>query len=319
MNKLPALFAFLMAGSFPALVNAQIYGPTTTFTEMLSVGIQANSINGKALGGQYSVKGRGLATTNLYQLGSNGLFTGSNGAAAFTTNLNESFSYTATARSADSVSTVGLSGTVSSGNYAIQSGNMGGEERGIAVARDTFSMQNGTASVMNVGAFVGKTNTVERVGTLKTAVASTTNRRSANSTNNQFQFESEASSSIFSVSGNGVTAITGGGFQGGLTPSSKDVDITQLNGGTCGALSNCAQGESFNLTHQIRPGDNSRSLTASPTSVSQPGYVDLEYSAGGTTAGAIGIPNTNRSLTALGGGAGTSSSLTKTQELTVFR
>ena len=117
MKKLPALFALLMAGSFPAIANAQIYGPTTTFTEQLSVGVQANSINGKALGGQYSVKGSGLATTNLYKLGSNGLFTVSNGAAAFTTNLNESFSYNATARSADSVSTVGLSGTVSSGNY----------------------------------------------------------------------------------------------------------------------------------------------------------------------------------------------------------
>ena len=84
-------------------------------------------------------------------------------------------------------------------------------------------------------------------------------------------------------------------------------------------MSRCAQGDSFNLKHNIRRGDDSNDLTASPTSVSHPGYVQFEYIAGGTSSGALGIPNTNRSLTALAGGAGTSSSLTKSQELTVFR
>ena len=172
---------------------------------------------------------------------------------------------------------------------------------------------------MNVGSYVGKTNSVERSGSLKTAVASTTNSRTATSTNNQFGFRSEANSSVFSVSGSGVTEITGGGFQGGITPSNNDVDISELTGGTCGALSRCSQANSFSLSHHIRRGDNSASLTASPTSVSSPGYIEKEYIAGGTSSGAIGIPNTDRSLTALAGGAGTSSSLTKTQRLTVFR
>ena len=128
----------------------------------MSIGVQANNINGKALGENFSVDGSGLATANLYKLDSNGLFTGANGAAAFATNINENFSYNATARSADSVMTVGLSGTVTSGKYALQS--MSGEEGGVAVPRDTFSLQNGLSSVMNVGGFMGKTNSVKRLG-----------------------------------------------------------------------------------------------------------------------------------------------------------
>ena len=317
--KTPALFFILLAGVFPVSSNAQIVGPQTTFTEQLSIGVLSNAVTGRALGGEFSVDGSGLATTNLYQLDSNGLFTGSNGAAAFTTNINEAFSYNATARSADSVSTVGLSGTVTSGNYSLQSGSMSGEEGGVAVPRDTFSLQNGLNSVMNVGEYMGKTNSVRRSGSLQTAVTRTVNSRGASSTNNQVRFNSEANSSVFSASGSGVTEITAGGFQGGVTPSNNDVDITVLNGGTCGVLSKCAQGDSFSLTHEVRRGDDSSSLTASPSSVNNPGYIQFEYTAGGTTSGSLGIPNTDRSLTALDGGAGTSSSLTKTQQLTVFR
>ena len=318
MKTIPAISICLLAGSFPLLANAQITGPKMVLTEQLSVQVQPNTIQGKALGGQYSVSGNGLATANLFQLDSNGLFTGAGGT-AFTTNNNESFSYTSIARSADPLSTVSLQGNVLSGNYSVQTGSMSGEEGGVAVVRDTFTIQNSLPSIMNVGSYMGKTNSVKRSGMLTTSVATSNNSRLASSTNDQVRFSSEAQSSFFNVAGSGVTAITGGGFQGGTTAGASDVEITALTGATCAGVSSCAAGGAFDLTHKIRAGDSSQSLVATPTSVRNAGYVNREFTAGGTTSGDMGIPNTNRSLTVLGGGAGTSSELTKTQKLTVFR
>ena len=318
MRTIPAFSICLLAGSFPLAANAQLIGPSTVLTEQLSITVQPNTIQGNALGGEFSVSGNGLATANLFQLDQNGLFTGSNSAASFTTNNNESFSYLSTARSADTLSTVGLQGTVSSGNFSVQTGSMSGEESGIAVTRDTFAIQNGLPSTMNVGSYMGKTNSVKRSAILTTAFASSDISRSAISTNDQVRFSSEAQSSLFNVAGSGVTAITGGGFQGGTSAASNAVDITAITGATCDGLSNCAQGDAFDLMHVIRAGDNSDSFTAASTSVSHPGYIQHEKSAGGTTSGAVGIPNTNRTLTVLGGGAATTSELTQTQELTIF-
>ena len=133
------------------------------------------------------------------------------------------------------------------------------------------------------------------------------------------RFSSKAQSSLFNVSGSGVSAVTNGGFEGGVTAASNAVAISTLAGSRCTAPSNCGQGGAFDVMQITRSGQSAESFTATPTRVSRPGYGEIEFSAGGTTAGAIGINSTNRSLTVLGGGAGTSSRLTKTQKLTVFR
>ena len=318
-NTLPAISFFLIAGSFPLHAFAQIQGPTTTFNESLSIGILPNTVKGNALGGNFAVTGSGLAATNLFQLDTNGLFTGSNGAPAFTTNLNESFLYNSSARSADTVTSVGLSGAVSSGNYSILSGSASGTETNIPVAADTFSIQNGSASILNVGAYMGKTNSAERTGRLTTSVATTDNSRMVSSTNDQVKFSSKALSSKFNVTGDGVSGVVNGGFIGGQTAASNAVAMTALSGAACTAPSRCAQGGAFDVMHTVRAGQDAESFSATSTNVSRPGYGELDFLAGGTTAGAIGITNTDRSLTVIGGGAGTSSKLTKTQKLTVFR
>ena len=319
MKSIPAMSICLLAGFFPLATEAQITGPTMVLKESLNTTVLPNRISGTAQGGNFAVTGNGLATTNLFKLDTNGLFTGTQAAPAFTTNLNETFSYSSTARSSDSLSTVSLRGTINSGNYSIQSGRMSGEENGIAVARDTFAIQNGSPSSMNVGKFMGKTNSVTRTGSLSTSFSSTDNSRTVQSTNDQVDFSSEGHSSKFQVAGSGMSAVTAGGFQGGQTAANNDVDISALIGGTCEGLSNCATGGAFDLMHEIRVGDDSKSLTASPDSVSHPGYGTRGFTVGGTTAGAISIPNTSRELKVVGGGAGTSSSLRQTNILTVFR
>lgn len=295
-----------------------------TFSKQLTLNTSQNQISGLRQGGEFSVIGNGLATVTLPSLNATGGFTGSNGASAFTTNLNSSFSYSSTARGADNsagAATIALSGNILSlQDFSKQTGRRSGREFSAATdGRGSIAITNGSASpAVNVSNHSGESATASRSSSLRTSTSETSYSRTAYSKNEQQGFQSEAQASLFEVSGSGISAITNGGFTGGLTTDGDSVPITALAGGGCGVGSSCANGDSFNTSHLIRNGQNSAVLSASPTDVTAPGYGIVTRYSGGTTAGGITVNSTSRNLQVVGGGAGTKSSLSYESSLSVF-
>ena len=295
-----------------------------TFSKQLILNARQNQISGLRQGGEFSLTGNGLATVTFPSLNATGGFTGSNGASAFTTNLNSSFSYLSTARGADNsagAATIALSGNVLSlQDFSKQTGRRSGREFSTATdGRGTLSITNGSASPsVSVSNHSGESATANRSSSLRTSTSEASYSRTAYSENEQQSFQSEAQASLFEVSGSGISAVTNGGFTGGLTTDGDSVAITALAGGGCGVGSSCANGDSFNTLHHIRNGQNSAVLSASPTDVTAPGYGIVTRYSGGTTAGGITVNSTSRDLQVVGGGAGTKSSLSYESSLSVF-
>jgi hypothetical protein len=137
-------------------------------------------------------------------------------------------------------------------------------------------------------------------------------RRIATSSNDQATFTSERQSARFQAGGSGLAAVTAGGIGlGGTTALGDDPVQTALTGGTNQA------GVAFTKSQEVRTGQAGAATEATSTAVTQPGYGIFTNTLGGTTAGAIAGTNMN-TVTAVMGGAGTSSTLSVVQSMTAF-
>ena len=315
----------------------------TVSTNAVQLTLTKAGINqtGVTQGGIFSIQGNGLDTVAnnkppiLPTISAAGLVSSD---AKVTSVLNQPFSFTVTARQAD---TVGAGGAVATnaGRHTGQFADMTTKTTTAHTANlnnqgvDQNAANKGILTISNAGAIALAAGIYS--GSTATGIISTTqagrysqveNRRIVSSSNTQNVTNSDTQQAKFSVAGNGVAAVTDGGLALGKDTGGNAVNaaavgtsigIEALAGGTCSQASNCGSGGQFNLTNEVTANQASVAMTATSTDATTPAYGIVDFTVGGTTAGAIVMTNLN-TVTVVGGGAGTSSSLSQVGELTAF-
>jgi hypothetical protein len=310
-NAFRAAFTAVVATSLaaPAFANT-----VSTNAVQLTVSQAANNQTGVTQGGQFAIQGNGLTAATIPTLTAAGLLAVAN-TAGFTAAENTSFSYLGTARQAD---TVGAGGAIAA-NAGRHTGTFSDmtTKTSNGAALGTLSITAAGVASIAAGAGAGSTATGIVSSTNAGRYAQVENRRVVTSANTQNITNSDVQQTKFSANGNGMQAVTNGGFSDIGTALGVAIAPTVLTGAGCGGTSACAGGGAFNLTNEVTAGQNGVAMTVSSTDATTPAYGVVDFSAGGTTAGAITFTNLN-TVAVLGGGAGTSSSLSKVGELTAF-
>lgn len=297
-----------------ALASPALANTIQTNATQLTLTQAANSQTGVSQGGQFAISGSGLTLATLPTISTAGQVAVAN-AAGFTAAENTTFSYLATARQADSlaagtniaaanlytgtfsdVTSSSSTGVGTLGTLTISAAGVGA----IAAGSGSGSTATGIFSSKNAGRF-----------------ASVENRRIVSSSNAQNITNSDVQQAKFSANGAGIEAITAGGFSNSSVALGAAIVSTALAGGTCGGTSTCALGGAFNLTQETTPNQAASALNVTSIELTTPSYGIVDYTAGGTTAGAITFTNIN-TVAVVGGGAGTTSSLSQVGELTAF-
>jgi hypothetical protein len=299
-----------------ALTSPALANTVQTNATQLTLTQAANSQTGVSQGGQFAISGSGLTLATLPVISTAGKVTVAN-AAGFTANQNATFSYLATARQADSlaVGTNIAAANLSTGTFSdVTSSSSTG-------AGTLGTLTINAAGVAATSAGAGSGSTATGIFSSKNAgrFASVENRRIVSSANTQNITNSDAQQAKFSANGAGIDAITAGGFSNSSVALGAAIVSTALAGGTCanGAGSTCALGGAFNLTQETTATQAASAMNVTSTALTTPSYGIVDYSAGGTTAGAITFTNIN-TVAVVGGGAGTTSSLSQVGELTAF-
>ena len=298
----------------PAFANT-----VATNAVQLTVTQAANNQTGVTQGGQFAISGSGLTTgvgaATIPAISAAGLVSVSNDP-GFIAGINTNFSYLATMRQAD---TVGAGAAVAAN---------GGRHTGTFSDMTTkTSVGNGTVGTLAITAAGAATLAAGAgAGSTATGIVSTTNagryaqienRRIVSSSNAQNITNSDVQQAKFSANGNGVGAVTNGGFSNLATGLGTALAPLALAGAGCTAGTNCATTGSFNLTNEVTASQDGTAMTVTGANATTPSYGIVDFSAGGTTAGAITFTNIN-SVAVLGGGAGTTSSLSQVGEMTAF-
>lgn len=295
--------------SSPALANT-----VQTNATQLTLTQAANSQVGVTQGGAFAISGSGLTLATIPTIAATGQVAVAN-AAGFTAALNTNFSYLATARQADTVS-VGVNIAGANLNTGTVSDVTSKSSRGTA-ALGTLTINGAGVAAIAAGAGAGSTATGIFSSKNAGRFSSVENRRIVSSANTQNITHSDVQQAKFSANGDGLTAVTNGGFSNVATGLGAAIVSTVMAGGTCGAGSTCIGLGAFDLTQETTANQAASIMNASSTELTTPSYGITDYSAGGTTAGLITFSNIN-TVAVVGGGAGTTSSLSKVGELTAF-
>lgn len=279
---------------------------TSLNATQLSVTVAPISVTGTTLGASVNALGSGLTADAVVPTISNtGALTAG---ATMTAAANTSFNLDVTARAADTApvqtalsSTQGMSNSM----FGSQSGTFSSANTTGATLAIT-----GTTATTAAGDGIGTSATASFTSTLGSGIGESTVRRIATSTNNQTTFTAERQGAMFQFGGSGLTAVTGGRLEAATLGNTSA--ITVANGGAT------QTDVAFTVTSETRTGQAGvAALSSNSTSLSIPAYGEVAAAYGGTTAGAI-APTSINAMTVLSGGAGTTSSLSLVQSLTVF-
>ena len=312
-NSFRAAVTAVAATAFaaPAFANT-----VATNAVQLTVTQAANKQVGVTQGGQFAIQGNGLAAAaTIPTITAAGQVAVAN-AAGFTSAENASFSYLATARQADTVGT-GANIAGNAGRHTGTFSDMTTQSSAGNGVLGAISISAAGVAAISAGSGAGSTATGIISSTNAGRYAQIENRRVVTSANTQNITNSDVQQTKFSANGNGVQAVTDGGFSNVATGLGAAITATALAGGTCGGTSACANNGSFNLTNEVTAGQSGTAMSVTSTDVTTPSYGVVDFAVGGTTAGNITFTNLN-TVAVLGGGAGTSSSLSQVGELTAF-
>jgi hypothetical protein len=216
------------------------------------------------------------------------------------------FSYAASARTADVAATANALGTslVPTTGFGNQSGSYSASGNG------TITLNGSGSATAAAGTGQGSTASATFSSTTTSDVAATSVRRIASSSNDQATFTATRQGSSFAASGSGLEEVTAGGL---ATAAAGDAPaITALAGG------GSQTGTTFTSANSALVGQASSSITASSTNVTQAGYGVVSNTLGGTTAGAITATPGINGLAVLTGNQGTRSDLSVIQSLSAF-
>ncbi|MEB3276089.1 MAG: hypothetical protein VKM92_03890 [Cyanobacteriota bacterium] len=289
-----------------AVVPLAVQANTTINATQLSVSVAPISVSGSTLGGSLTAQGTGITSVAVPTLDSAGALTaGANMAAA----ANTVFNLDLTARTADTTPVAtAMSATVAvpTSNFGYQEGtfsNIGSVAAALAI--------NGTTPAINVGNSIGASATAIFSTTMSSGIAETGVRRVATSTNEQSSFDAERQAAAFKFGGSGLEEVTAGGM------------ITNAARGEAPVIEGYAGGETqtdvaFNVNAYSREGQDTTVINATSTTLEIPAYGQVNAAFGGTTGGAIDPVSIN-AMTVNSGGAGTSSTLSVIQSMSVFR
>ena len=290
-------------------------GHKVTHAKQVSVTRAANSMSGTALGGSYTVSGAGLTNVvipTISAVGVVGLGAASNTAAADTT-----FSYSGSVGQGD------IANTATTQVAGLGAGSFGDMT---TKASDTTATAVGTITISAAGAVAAaagagtgssvtgifSTNSTGRNGSIE-------NRRVATSGNTQMIVDSDRQETSATASGSNLAAMTnfGLGSNGGAAAGALGTAhaATPMAGAVAPTATGLANG--FTASANITDGQNTAAMGLTSVNVTRPAYGIVNEQAGGTTAGALTFTNLN-TITAVGGGAGTTSSLSFIQEMTAF-
>lgn len=304
LASIAAMSALVMA----PYANAQ----SITNATQLKVDLAANSISGIKQGGSAAISGNGLATAAVTQpvLSSAGAFTA---AVSATVTADSAFSYAVSGYSADTAATTtALINTAAQAapttTFGVQSGRFTDTVGGGAIAISATGVV--TASQATT---VGATVTSLASTSLDNGFASTSFQRAGTATNAQSSFSAERQASSASMSGSGVTVAAGGLSKLGDAVAGVVATVTD------GAATLPTDGSAFSLNKTVVAGQASAILTASNTSVTQPGYGIASTTFGGTKQATLaGFTVNGMTVDTTGSTAGTSASLTAVSSFSVF-
>lgn len=309
----------ILRGALVSVAAASIAAPglantVSTNAIQLTTVQAANAQTGVTQGGQFAIQGTGLASITIPSINSAGVVTVNN-TAGFTTNLNDTFNYTATIRQADTQNATTVIGTPNSGTFSdtTTKSSVGNAAGTLA----SLSISNVGVAALSAGGGAGQTATGIISTTAAGRYAQIENRRIVSSSNTQNLTDSDVQQAKMVVKGVGMSAVTNGGFSSIAGAAGTVVASTDLAGGGCGAGSSCNNGTAFNIDVQRTASQTALDFDVSSTGANKPGYGIVDHSVGGTTAGAIAITGIN-SVGVTAGGAGTSASLSMVGELTAF-
>ena len=311
-----------MAAAASALTLPALANTVSTNAIQITATRAANSQTGTTQGGIYAFQGTGLTNVTIPTISAAGVVDVANtGGISTTQNLIHNF--TGTIRQADTVNGQQVIGVLNTGTF----GDMTTKTSGTLTA----AANRATIEISNVGAVT--IDAGDQAGSSVTGIISTTaagrfsqveNRRVTSAANTQNITNSDVQQTKYVVAGEGVDALTDGGFNNvtGALGVAVLVTVSQYNDGAadsdgCGAGSLCAAGNLFNIENEVTPSQNSATLNVTSTAANKPGYGIIDHSVGGTTAGNVAIQDINV-VTAEAGGAGTTSSLSMIGELTAF-
>jgi hypothetical protein len=298
--------AVMAVAAASAAIPLAAQANTSLNATQLSVTVAPISVTGTTLGASVNALGSGLTANGVVPtIDAVGALTAGNNMAAA---ANSSFNLDVTARAADTApvvtalsSTQGLSNSV----FGSQSGTFSSANTTGATLAIT-----GTTATTAPGDGIGTSASASFTSTMGTGIGESTVRKIATSTNNQTTFTAERQGAMFQFGGSGLEAVTAGGL--GTTGLGASPTITPVTGG------NTQAGVAFTVTAETRTGQAAVAAnSSSSTALSIPAYGEVTAAYGGTTAGAITPSNIN-AMTVLSGGAGTTSSLSLVQSLTVF-
>jgi hypothetical protein len=295
----------ITASSLPFAAKA---GPlTTTNATQLSVTVAPISVGGSLLGGYVSSSGSGLTAGTSPVLDAVGALSGG---ATITAALGTNFAYSVEARTADAA-LPGASAVVTAAAPATRSyGSQTGKMTSAAAVSATLAISDVMGATVTVGTGEGATATAIRSVSMANGNTDNVTRRIASSTNDQATFTSERQASQFSASGSGLTAVTAGGLFG-TTAAGTAPTVVALAGGAEQA------GVAFTRANAVRTGQSGVAIAASTSTVTQPAYGTSTNTMGGISGGAIATTGFNN-MTVIGGGAGTTSTLSLVQSMTAF-
>jgi hypothetical protein len=297
--------AMVAATAASALIPLTAQADTSMNATQLSVKVAPISVTGTTLGASVNALGTGLtgAATAIPTISNTGALTaaGTVGADADTT-----FNLDLTARAADTAPvTTALSATV-----GLSSSMFGKQEGTFSSASDATLAITGTTAAVSAGTGIGSTASASFTSSAGTDVGSTTATKAASASNNQTTFTAERQAAAFELGGSGLTAVTAGGI--GTAALGAAPTITAAAGGLA------QDGVAFTRTNEVRTGQAGvAAQSADSTALSIPAYGQVSAAYGGTTAGTI-TPTSVNAMTVTGGGAGTTSTMSLVQSMSVF-
>ena len=293
--------------------------PTLTHAKQATITRAANSMSGTALGGSYTYSGAGLTQIQLPTISAAGLVgipdDGGGNPVRTTTAADTTFSMSVSIGQADiaNTATTQVAG-LGAGSFGDMTTKASDTVGGVAVGTITISAAGAITAAAGAGTGssvtgIMSTNATGRNGSIE-------NRRVATSGNTQLVVDSDRQETSATASGSNLNAMTNFGFgtnTNGTLGTALAADV--MAGATAASATGLANG--FTASANITDGQNTAAMGLTSVNVTRPAYGIVTEQAGGTTAGALTFTNLN-AITAVGGGAGTTSSLSFIQEMTAF-
>lgn len=297
--------AMVAATAASALIPLTAQADTSMNATQLSVKVAPISVTGTTLGASVNALGIGLtnAATAIPTIDTTGALTAAGNVEAA---ANTTFNLDLTARAADTAPVA----TALSASVGLSSSMFGQQEGTFSSTSNATLSFTGTTAAVAAGNGIGSTASASITSSVGTGVGSTTATKTGSASNDQTTFTAERQAAVFEFGGSGLTAVTTGGI--GTAALGAAPTITAAAGGAA------QDGLAFTRTNEVRTGQAGvAAVSANSTALSIPAYGQVTAAYGGTTAGTITPTNVN-TMTVTGGGAGTTSTMSLVQSMSVF-